>query len=153
MTPTQKLDTVLNFLASDLAAKPSVSHLELYKYLIKKYPDLNTTNDFGSQLYKILDKLIDDKFVIPISNNDGRKNISGVDSFNYTITFLGEYQNSIDGYAGEAKSLADDKSRLDALELSQLKLMKLATYGTISIVLWEILKFFLFEHHWYLYHH
>ncbi len=155
MSPIQKLDIVLNYLATDLLAKPHIDHLEIFQNLKKKHPELNDTNDFGSQLYKILDKLIDDKFVKSASNNNRHRTITGNDTLNYSITFLGEYQNSVGGYHQIQESEESERLRLEEIDKRAkvdrdrvFYLTLVISFGTAIAAVYYLVELY-WKYHWF----
>lgn len=103
-----------------------------------------------------LKKLHKDGFLYFIEKDSG----SVVDFYyrrhNFLITFDGKFFfETTRGYRENTNRLNDKEDATDALierteknEERLVKWTKNLTYGTVAIVLWELLRFFLFEGHW-----
>ena len=63
MSPAEKKDAVLKWLAFSPFARGNVNLTELQNGLIREYPILQNQADWGSQLEKILTSLINSKYV------------------------------------------------------------------------------------------
>ena len=89
-SPIQKLDHVLNFLATSHFAKTGI---DLSDILEKVKPQIRD----GDELLRILDKLINDNYVkATVRRVDWLPNDDGIAY--YKITFSGAFQNSLGGY-------------------------------------------------------
>lgn len=152
MNEIEKLDAVLRHMASkypkEQATKKGVMALEL----IKKFPELNDDVDFDAELYYILQKLINDGYVTG-------DQLPTMTSIFYSITFNGLYFIKYgDGYQGLETRKNAENIRVQTVESFQRALAtklndltRWAVRGAFALLIWEILKFFVFEHHWYLY--
>lgn len=157
MNEIQKLDAVLKFLLSkypnDQQLRPGV----IAKQIIEITPELNDDTGFIAEIYAILDKLEADRYV-------RQDYIPGRDWHVYSLTFDGLYFiKYADGYQGlqnqrnhQAYLDKQRERKVDALASFQRKqavrlnrLTAWAVGGTIALLLWEILKYFVFDHHWY----
>jgi hypothetical protein len=63
LTAIQKLDIVLRFISARPEAKPCISRDDLFRQLTKENAQLKKETEFGSDLERILDKLIAEKYV------------------------------------------------------------------------------------------
>ena len=159
MTPIEKLDTVLSYLANLKIPYQPLNHGNIMADMIYNNHDFAKQDYFSKELKSILNKLYDDGYVEIDKNETGKLDLSGKKGFNeyYSITFNGTYFiNELDGYQGQHQQKISENIRLGKLEIFQRKqaerlneLTLLAVVGTIALVLWEILKYFLFDHHWY----
>ena len=125
LTPIKKLDIVLRFLSTRIEAKPKITHSELWNEIKFENPRWAEDGDFPTQIYKILDQLIEDKYVV---NGDQveRRNYSSEETMlvdTYVTTFKGDFFNEQGGYGVENLRLSAENIRAEKLETSQQKLM------------------------------
>lgn len=158
MTPAEKLDYVLKYLATTRPVYIQYSDSGLLEKLRQNGNEFNDENS-GGELISILEKLhkdgyasIEEKYFPPPILA-----LEGSTVAYYKITFEGVYFiKHLDGYRGlDRQKMAllradqDKQYRIERLESYQLKISMAALIISLSVVLWEILKYFLFDHHWY----
>jgi hypothetical protein len=153
MTPIQKLDEVLKFLADFKPSYSKITDSKIFSPLIKAFPVLHEQGDFGSELLAILSKLEKDKYVTIKDVPTGSVKISGADNTlaTYGITFEGMYFiKDLGGYQVQHHSEIEQNIRMEKLETSHSDtasrmntLTAWVAAGTIGILLLEIIKIFL----------
>jgi hypothetical protein len=141
-TAIQKVDIVLKFLANRVEAKPYITDGALFSALQKQHPILEKQNDFGSDLLRILNKLIKEGYV---DFEDTAPPITR----RYYITFDGKLLSDEGGYERASKSKDDRRRWEDDLLLKGEKngerlnrLTLVLGVGTIALALIEVIKFF-----------
>ena len=123
LTPIQKLDTILNFLATNPKAKGLNSEGDLYKWFTDSYAE---NIDMGT-FVKILNKLYDNKYV----DRELKYNV-----YHYSISLEGEVFNLQGGY----EKLEDRKSKAANLQSWQTWVIAVGT-GLAGIYgLYELIK-------------
>jgi hypothetical protein len=150
LSPIQQLDEVLRYLVYIEHENPKVTDGDIFSYMRTKFPQLKDENIFGTELHRVLDKLIDDKYVKPYGHAGSNL------PFKYGITFDGRYFiTETGGY--QQKSIVDaaERIRLKALETSQHDVAKKLNIltgwiagGTIALALIELVKMAI-EYHWF----
>lgn len=158
MNEIEKLDTVLRYMASMYPQSFAERHPIIANQILEVHPELRTeSNDFTAELFFILQKLSEDGYVRQeVGDPHGRTH--------YAITFNGAYFIKYDGgYQGlqnrrdfQAYLETQRERKVDALASFQRKqaarlnlLTAWAVGGTIALLLWELVKYFVFDHHWY----
>ena len=157
MTPFQKLDIVLNYLANKFPLYAQYKDGDIFTALIKLNPEFDEQGDFGSELISILSKLQKDGFVDidygdtkpPGFHNDLYKN-------RYQITFEGIYFiKHQDGYQGlqnqktfENTRLAKIEQKAKANQMFLTWLTILVAAGTLAQAAYALVKLY-WEHHWF----
>jgi len=150
-SPIQKLDDVLLTLVSSDILYVFHNSTQLHEHLLKRHGD-NIKKITELELISILNKLEKDGYVeTSIYINpvfpEAAKTIL------YKITFEGEYftlyQN---GYEGLDYQKNVENIRLEKVEAFQSKLALFVAIGTVGLLIWEVIKYFVFEHHWYFHH-
>jgi hypothetical protein len=141
LTALNKVDIVLSFLANSVEAKPSITDGPLFSALQKRHPQLEKQSDFGSDLHRILNKLVKEGFVDTIESNVGNPR-------RYFITFDGKLLHEEGGYEKAVKDKDARKQWEDSLILKGEKngerlntLTLILGIGTIALVLVEVVKF------------
>jgi hypothetical protein len=152
VTPIQKLDLVLDFLANNFKAKPWITDGVLYTELVALHPELGI-DEFGSDLIRILEKLIKDgnvdfhdtHFPTDAGVFGPQENILR----RYKITFDGKLLSENGGYQQVLKSSETRKRWEDSLlEKGERNgewlnfLTLILGIGTIALAVVEIVKLY-----------
>jgi hypothetical protein len=122
-----KLDMVLKFLAVDPKALAYISDANIFSELKKVNDGLKNQNDFGSELIRILKKLIKDGYVdrIDIESNHYPIDVKNPHTIaHYLITFEGKVFYDFGGYNEKIKEDKAGDKRISDLEKSQAKMAK-----------------------------
>ena len=140
-TAVQKVDLVLRFLGNRVEAKPHITDGDLFSALRKLYPVLERQNDFGSDLLRILNKLIKEGYV-------DFEDTEPLAARRYFITFDGKLLSEEGGY--EKALVAKDARRRWEEDLLQKgeengerlnRLTLILGVGTIALAVVEVVKF------------
>ena len=138
----EKLDLALDHISSNYPKVTRYTKGSLYNELIDKVPELANDDKFEKEVYSILEKLNRDNYLDKFS-------LQGVQD-SYFINFEGLYFiREEGGYVGTRKMKIAENARLDRLEKRQRNISFAAALFAGLILLWELLKYFVFDHHWY----
>lgn len=155
MTPIDKLDAVLVYLANTNPPYKTLGDEVIFSDLIHNNPQLKDQNYFRNELKSILQKLNRDGYVDIDSVNVGRQGMLGQPGYAYfySITFDGLYFiTGMDGYLGQHRRMIAESTREEKLETFHKKQAVFLSRGTwgiaigaLTLVLWDILKTFWIE--------
>ena len=147
LSPIQKLDYVLEFLARNEYAKGGITDGKLIDEISKVHPQFKQGNDYGSDMIRLLEKLVKDENVI--HDDVGYSDRPKV----YRITFEGKLLIQHGGYISDynnkiakEKAISDQNQRMEKNEERLVEWTKRLAYMTIAaaliIVAWEMYKTF-----------
>ena len=154
MTPIQKLDIVLNYLADQFPLYKIYTDGDIFSPLVAKHPELNEQGDFGSELLSVLEKLSKDEFV---KTHTYPKNQYGFPLYDrYQITFEGVYFiKHQDGYQVLQNQKISENTRLDKIESEQrvnrnwtLWLTIILAFSAVATVVYYCVELY-WNHGWF----
>jgi hypothetical protein len=150
MTATQKLDTVLLYLANLRIPYQELNDANIFSDLIHNNQELAEQETFARELIAILNKLAQDGYVnISKEISNGPKRISGEPNYMnlYSITFNGNVFIENGGYAKKYFNDENDRALADGRDRRLSNGTVYLAIGTFLLVAWEMIKTFFFEKH------
>jgi hypothetical protein len=121
MTPIERMDAVLKTMATAPELRLYSTDGEIHTVLMEQYPELRNNRYHASDVRKILDKLLIDKYVASHWKGKGPNNLAITTHhvITFAITFQGELFIQEGGYAEKFRLAKEEKQRILNLEKEQ----------------------------------